>query len=51
MASQVNVKFVVILVAGVIVLLGGMLFAYATFVRKSGEDYIRMGDQIGRAHV
>ncbi|MFI4898802.1 MAG: tetratricopeptide repeat protein [Phycisphaerales bacterium JB059] len=46
MASQVNVKFVVILVVGVIVLLGGMLFAYATFVRKSGEDYIRMGDQM-----
>ena len=46
MASQVNVKFVVVLVVGVMVLLGGMLIAYTTFIRKSGEDYIRLGDQL-----
>ncbi len=46
MASQVNKKFVVILVAGVVLLLGGMLVAYVSFVRKSGEDYVRLGDQL-----
>lgn len=46
MASQVNKKFVVILVVGVVLVLGAMLAAYVTFLRKSGEDYVRLGDQL-----
>ena len=46
MASQVNKKFVVVLVVGVVLVLGAMLAAYVTFLRKSGEDYVRLGDQL-----
>lgn len=45
MASRVNVKFVVILCAGAVLLLGGMAGAYVVFAMKSGEDHIRLGDE------
>ncbi len=45
-SQQVNKKFVVVLVTGIVLLLGVMLVAYVTFLRKSGDDYARLGDQM-----
>ncbi|MBL9031281.1 MAG: tetratricopeptide repeat protein [Phycisphaerae bacterium] len=44
MASKVNVKFVVILAAGLMLLAGGVGGAYMYVRFKSGDRYIRKGD-------
>lgn len=45
MASKVNVKFVAILAAAMVLLLGAVAATWLLVVRKSGEDYIRLGDE------
>ncbi len=45
MASKVNVKFVALLAAGVIVVAGGLALIYAKAATKSAADHAKAGDE------
>lgn len=46
MASRVNIKFVLILSLVMVLAFVGVTVAFFTVVRKSGSDYIRLGEQM-----
>lgn len=46
MAAKVNLKFVAILAAGVVVVAGGLAFLYVRTVTKSAADHARLGDEL-----
>ncbi|MEM0983103.1 MAG: tetratricopeptide repeat protein [Planctomycetota bacterium] len=49
MAARVNTKFVIILVAGLLAVGAAAITTFVLVVKKTGEDYIRLGDEAAAA--